>query len=214
MTVTYNVRRVTEAPESWIQQATDALDAAFHHRFFSGSLANDKELIFACLRAHVTGGLLEGEVYAAETADGQPVGVSVWFGPGHKFLDSERQRKAGWDQMIEKLPPNLQSWWDQVFLHDYENYAERFYGPGAKRAGYHLQLIGVHPDHQRRRLGSQLMSIVHHEAHAAGLQCFLEAANPTTRGIYKSMGYNLAGTATLKSSGDATFEMHYMAKEP
>ena len=46
--------------------------------FFSSALLNDKHLIVACLRAQITAGLLEGEVYVAEDVEGDPVALAVW----------------------------------------------------------------------------------------------------------------------------------------
>ncbi|GJE84197.1 acyl-CoA N-acyltransferase [Phanerochaete sordida] len=213
MTDSYSVRRVTEASEEYIQQATAALDDAFGYQFFSEGLDKNRDIIFACIRAHITGGLLEGEVYVAETTRGVPVGVSVWFGPGHKFLDSKVQQEAGWNQTMEQLPPHLQKWWDD-FVGEYNNNAEKFYGEGVKRDSYHLQLIGVHHDHQRRGLATRLMSPAHDKAHSEGVKCVLESANPTTRGIYQSLGYAHVGTGTFKSPSDETFEMYYMVRDP
>lgn len=47
--------------------------------FFAEALNNDKERILECLRAHLTAGLAEGEVYVAEDSDGKPIGLTLWY---------------------------------------------------------------------------------------------------------------------------------------
>lgn len=47
------------------------------------------------------------------------------------------------------------------FHRDYNSNAEKFFGPGVKLASYHLQLLGVHPEHQRHGIATQLMAVVH-----------------------------------------------------
>ena len=86
------------------------------------------------LRAHITGGLIGGEVYYAELPGKEVVAVAVWFGPGQKFLSScvlrkhvacipltlfffcysDAQRNAGWNQVMNKLEATYSAWWDYV----------------------------------------------------------------------------------------------------
>ena len=49
------------------------------------------------------------------------------------------------------LTPNIQ------FLTRYDELAEQSFGSGAKLAGYHLQLLGVAPQYQRKGIGRALI---------------------------------------------------------
>nr|VWP01288.1 Putative peptide synthase/polyketide synthase [Ganoderma boninense] len=119
--------------------------------FFESALNKDRTLQEPMVRAHMLAALVtgEGEVHVAELPGVGVVGIAVWFGPGHVYLDSDAQRNAGHNQVVKKLPTELQKWWKQ-FLSEYGTLTDRVLGPGVKLGGYHLQLIGVSPAHQRK----------------------------------------------------------------
>jgi ribosomal protein S18 acetylase RimI-like enzyme len=37
---------------------------------------------------------------------------------------------------------------------------EKYYGPGVQLDSYHLQLIGIHPEYQKRGLGTKFFDFV------------------------------------------------------
>jgi hypothetical protein len=53
--------------------------------FFPDVLDHSVERMFECLRAHVSAGVTDGEVYVAETEGKGIVGGAIWFGPGQTF---------------------------------------------------------------------------------------------------------------------------------
>ncbi len=76
---------------------------------------------------------------------------------------------------MAKLAPKYRDWWTTVsstgasaarcihslsmqFLNQYDDLVERSLGPGIKLSGYHLQVIGVSPDHQRKGAAAALMN--------------------------------------------------------
>ncbi|EKM59214.1 uncharacterized protein PHACADRAFT_86126, partial [Phanerochaete carnosa HHB-10118-sp] len=161
-----------------LQLATNALEEAFQYRI----LNNDKEPIAACLWVYVAAGLLEGDICSAETANGTPVETSVrsWGGRCASFafhtnlcsphtvsastrLDGANYRinfrlinRPG-SELLNKLPPYLRAWWDEVSTVRY-SVVHRFTPP--------LCLIGVHPDHQCRGLATQPISLAHSKCRA------------------------------------------------
>ena len=42
----------------------------------------------------------------------------------------------------------------------YNGYCETVFEPGVKQAGYHLQLLGIAPEHQRKGVGTQLIKAI------------------------------------------------------
>ena len=84
---------------------------------------------------------------------------------------------------MEKLSPECREWWDIVraflarisfepyslgaltaiptqFLSQYDDLVERSHGPGVKLGGYHLQVIGTLPEHQKKGVGRALIQYV------------------------------------------------------
>ena len=46
------------------------------------------------------------------------------------------------------------------FLGQYDELVERSHGTGVKLGGYHLQVIGTLPEHQKKGVGTALMQYV------------------------------------------------------
>lgn len=104
---------------------------------------------------------------------------------------SDTQREAGWNQIMEKLSPECREWWDLVrafpscisfrhpcshgaltaiptqFLSQYDELVERSHGPGVKLGGYHLQVIGTVPEHQKKGVGKALIQYVENKVRNA-----------------------------------------------
>ncbi len=56
---------------------------------------------------------------------------------------------------------------------------------------FYLFVLGVDLDHQRRGLGKALLGVLHDEADAKGLPCYLETDKPTNVRLYESVGYRV-----------------------
>ncbi|CDO74669.1 hypothetical protein BN946_scf184828.g9 [Trametes cinnabarina] len=211
------VREVTSPSEAELDGYVKLLAEAFHYRFFAGGLGGDESLQEPMMHAHIAAALVngEGEVHVAELPQVGPVGAAVWFGPGHKFLDTDAQRNAGWNQLMERLPTQYREWWT-TFLKQYDELVDKTVGANVKLSGYHLQLIGVHPDHQKKGVGSTLMKYAESKAHAARVPTLLETVGSMNVQIYKSLGYEVAGSGPISvpppSPPDATFEMFTFIK--
>ncbi|PIL35482.1 hypothetical protein GSI_02210 [Ganoderma sinense ZZ0214-1] len=193
------VRRPITLSDDELDQYAKLLAESFNYNFFGSALNKDKALQEPMMRAHMAAALVkgEGEVHVAELPDVGVVGVAVWFGPGHAYLDSDTQRNAGHNQVMEKLPVELQEWWTQ-FLDQYAKLTDRVLGPGVKTGGYHLQLIGVSPAHRLKGVASTLMKYAETKAHAARVPCIVETVGQRNITIYKALGYLVAGTGVCE----------------
>ncbi|RPD60175.1 acyl-CoA N-acyltransferase [Lentinus tigrinus ALCF2SS1-6] len=201
------VRQVTDPSEAEIDAYTKLLAEAFSYRFFAFALGGDKDLQEPMHRAHITAALANngGEVHIAELPDEGVVGVAVWFPPGSKFLSTEAQREAGWNQLMAKLELELRDWWTQ-FLDEYDDMVERALGPDVKLGAYHLQLIGVHPQRRRKGIARALMQFAESKAHAVGVASVLETGSSSR--VYEGLGYTVAGSGPIHLlPKDKTFEM-------
>ncbi|RPD60188.1 hypothetical protein L226DRAFT_535116 [Lentinus tigrinus ALCF2SS1-7] len=194
------VREVSNPSDAELDLYAKILAEAFHYSYFGGGLGGNKDLQEPFLRAHLTAALAkgEGEIHVGELPEVGVVGVTLWFGPGHKFLDSDAQREAGWNQIMEKLSPECREWWD-IFLSQYDALVERSQGAGVKLGGYHLQVIGTSPEHQKKGVGRALIDYVEKKAHAIKVPTCLETVGETNLAIYKSMNFEVAGSGPIKA---------------
>ena len=71
----------------------------------------------------------------------------------------------------------------------------------------YLQLIGVEPDHQRRGLGSQLLSSVLARCDATGTPAYLEAGTVDNRRLYERHGFDTIDEITLPDDGPPVWLM-------
>ncbi|TBU21158.1 hypothetical protein BD311DRAFT_870011 [Dichomitus squalens] len=192
------VRQVIKPSEDELGTYSKLLAEAFGYGFFGSALNNHKTLQEPIMSAHMNAALLEnvGEVDIAELPEVGVVGVAVWFHPGHEYLDSEAQLNAGHNQVMARLPVELQNWWKE-FLETYGKLTDRVLGHGVKLGAYHLQLIGVSPVHQRKGVATELIR-------------YIEAKIS----IYEAMGYLVKGTGTIKTPPPhaGKFEMAVLLK--
>ncbi|KAL7279268.1 hypothetical protein ACG7TL_007109 [Trametes sanguinea] len=177
-TMSATVRQVTSPSEAELDKYIKLLAEAFHYQFFAGGLGGDKSLQEPIIHAHVAAALVDGE--------------------GHKFLETEAQRNAGWNQLMDRLPTQYREWWS-TFLKQYDELVDKTVGASVKLGGYHLQLIGVHPDHQKRGVATALMKYAENKVQ-----------------IYKSLKYEVAGSGPISvpppGPADATFDMFVFIK--
>lgn len=62
---------------------------------------------------------------------------------------------------------------------------------------FHLQFVGVTPDHQGRGLGSRLLATVLRRCDASGTPAYLEATSPDNRRLYERHGFAAVTELTL-----------------
>ncbi|KAI0636031.1 hypothetical protein C8Q77DRAFT_1216522 [Trametes polyzona] len=209
------VREVPAPSDEELNQYAKLLAESFGYQFFAGGLGGDKSLQEPMMLAHLAAAVVNGagEIHIAELPEAGVAGVAVWFGPGHKFLESEAQRNAGWNQLMDRLEPKYREWWS-TFLAQYDALVERSLGPGVKIGAYHLQLIGVAPDHQKKGIATALTTYAESKAHAVKVPSVLETAGPTNVAVYKALQYEVAGSGPIQAPppSEGTFEMFVFIK--
>lgn len=125
------------------------------------------------LRPAMSGWIGLGEVWC--TDDG--AGVAVWIPPGRPEIDFTVDPPAA-----EPPPDRL----------------ERFaiIGPLMEEhtppePHWYLQLLGTHPDWQRRGIGATLMDVMFERADADGLACYLETETVENVAYYRHHGFDV-----------------------
>ncbi|KAI0749646.1 acyl-CoA N-acyltransferase [Daedaleopsis nitida] len=207
------VRQTVNPTETEIEQFTKVLAESFEYRFFGFALGGERRFQEPMHKAHLNAALAknEGEVHIAEWEGQGVVGVSVWFPPGQKFLETETQREAGWKQLMADIGPKLSGYWSRL-LNEYDDMVENSLGHGVKLGGYHLQLIGVLPEFQRKGVGRALLDFAEAKARAARVCTCLETGSGGVK-TYEKLGYTLAGSGQMHSvDPERTFEMCALIK--
>jgi ribosomal protein S18 acetylase RimI-like enzyme len=72
---------------------------------------------------------------------------------------------------------------------------------------HYLNFLGVHPSHQGRGLGRQLVAAGQARAAAAGQSIYLESTNSANLPFYGAMGFQRIGEFTLQPAGPPAFRM-------
>ncbi|KLO11091.1 hypothetical protein SCHPADRAFT_488459 [Schizopora paradoxa] len=151
------------APDRDIDATSKVMSEAFYNEistrvFLGGHLELTSDFVSAIVKAGIVG----GEVYVAEDNFGKIIGASVWFPPGHEFLDSEEQAKAGYNQFMEKLNNahrDMLRWWTKYFGPLADEFVKKTFGdPHYGSKCWYLYLIGVQPVCQRRGVGTALVN--------------------------------------------------------
>ncbi|KAH9945102.1 uncharacterized protein BXZ73DRAFT_73306 [Epithele typhae] len=192
------VRKVSSPSEAEIQNYCEVLADSFNNQFFAGALMNDVSLQVPIHRAHVAAALTgEGEVWIAEMPEEGVVGVGVWFGPGFKFLSTDKQREAGWNELMAKLDDTCRDWWPK-FLAEYDVLVESVLGAGVKLGAWHLQLIGIKQSCQKKGAGKALLDAVEAGARKEKVPTCLETmAGGGAAKMYEAVGYTMQGSGPI-----------------
>lgn len=66
---------------------------------------------------------------------------------------------------------------------------------------WYLQLLGTHPDWQRRGLGAALMQVVFDQADPAGVGCYLETERPELVAYYRHHGFEVTAEWIVDPDG-------------
>jgi GNAT superfamily N-acetyltransferase len=118
-----------------------------------------------------------GEVYAAGDPDtGRPSGVALWFP-----LTSMIPPPADYDRRLKETTGSA---FDRVRELDAALDAHHPFDPH-----HYLAFLAVHPDHQKRGIGSALLNRHHARLDRAGIPAYLEANDPRNRDLYLRHGY-------------------------
>ncbi|PPQ68716.1 hypothetical protein CVT26_003622 [Gymnopilus dilepis] len=195
------VRHLVEPSEEEVRRATHVLHEAFSRRYFLFALGDEK-LVEPFLLAHVRATVIGGRLYVAELPDDGIVGVGLWFGPNQKFLSSQEQLNAGWNQTMDVLDEKHRTWWTN-FLQAVDDVTDKLYGLGQQLAAYHLQTVGVLPEHQKRGYGTALLNAVERQAANESKNVVLETLGEKAVPVYQRMGFEVLGPVPM-NTGSST----------
>jgi len=186
----FTIEELVEPSEADIERATNVLAACFHEdEFVHIVTAHDPVLYAPFFKSQVVAAAIDGVIYVAKHMDGSWIGVCVWFGPGQGMFRSERQEKEAWEPFEQMFSPKLKRWWDDLLTPVDDAFVLKSFGPGTKLRGWHLQVIGVLPEYQRRGIATRIINNVRAIATETHLPMTLEVETELNVQIYGSLGF-------------------------
>jgi len=207
----------------------ETMNKAFKESFFLSVQNNDKALAKDLVAAQIKSALEYGELWVVQLTEPQSdelgdipiIGAACWYGRGQLMPRGDDNPNSPWEQNMHKLDvgqPLIEFhgkmkskgriWWDK-FYDAFDEMTDTGLGLGTKKAGYHLQLFGVHPKYQRQGVGTALDKAVESSVRTTNkksestIMC-LEAVDAENVAVYEKMGYSIAshGIVPAKDSGE------------
>jgi GNAT superfamily N-acetyltransferase len=126
-----------------------------------------------------------GSVLAARDGD-RLVGVAVWLPPGRYPMSGRRKLRTmpAMTALALRAPRDIRN---------LSRFGASVDAAFPAEPVWYLQVLGVHPDLQRRGLGNRLLQPVLTEAERSGVACYLETAEPRNVAYYQRVGFSLIG---------------------
>jgi len=175
-------------------------------------IGRNPALVYDFCEAQVIACAIAGELYVAESPSKDVIGVALWFGPGREMFDSDDQNEAALIPFMNKLSPELQQWWSEIFIHKYGELTTTALGAGTKLNAWHLQLIGVVPEEWRKGVASALIDHICEKGD--GVLLCLEAETETNVSVCERLGFAVKGQKMTFTNAHGSFPMWAMAKRP
>lgn len=137
----------------------------------------------AITRVALRDALAFGSVLSAREGEGL-AGVAVWLPPGRYPMNARRKLRAvpAMAALAAHIPRDIRN------LSRFGASVDAAFPPAPV---WYLQVLGVHPDWQRRGLGQQLLRPVLSTAERTGVACYLETAKLSNIAYYQRFGFAL-----------------------
>jgi GNAT superfamily N-acetyltransferase len=115
-------------------------------------------------------------------------GVAVWLPPGRYPMSRRRKARTlpATAALAARLPGNIS---------DLARFGASIDAVFPSEPVWYLQILGVHPDAQRRGIGLQLLQPTLAQADSTGVACYLETAQPRNSHYYQRVGFQELGPA-------------------
>lgn len=168
-----------------------------HINWYSGNGPRKRQKIRALMAYAFEKSLANGDVYITE----EQTAVAIW--------KNQPQQRMSWGLLWETLRFLLVYGPGKVMaISKLDQQIEAKYPAG--RPKYYLWVLGTHPDHQGKGLGSRLMNPLLAEAEHRGLEVYLETTNIRNLPIYEKKGF--APYDKLSVPGNPPISIYFLKK--
>ncbi|KAH9929096.1 uncharacterized protein BXZ73DRAFT_102250 [Epithele typhae] len=203
-------RRLVDLSEDELDAVVQVLLAAFKDDVGMSSLSGNSTRVLADIcRRTVRACSKVGEVHVG-LVDGRIQSVVAWTAPGQ---DWQCYQQA---DFMANLSSYLNEWYMYHYQPTYEDlYATAFSaGERTRRDALYLNFLAVHPDHQHRRIGKQLLSFACKQADATAKRMVVDVKSPFLVSWFRKSGFIHRAVKNFSSRDSAGFPLWCMVREP
>ncbi|KAJ2912913.1 hypothetical protein MD484_g7497, partial [Candolleomyces efflorescens] len=206
----FEIAHLQNPSDQEIDRIVEVLSGAFAGDPFSsivvGGYTDRADIVFIQSRQSVAAAAIGGTIHVLK-ADGEIVGVAIWFGPGQSLNSTEQQRAAGWNEFMRIAPDDLRSWWVDYFIPLMVKSGKEAFGRGRNGEEYpleawHLHLFGILPEFQGKGYGKKLVQFAEAEAEKDknGNVMVVETTTDVDVIIYTKLGFEIKKQIGVESS--------------
>ena len=127
-------------------------------------------------------GLMFGEVYASDNAEG----AVVWLRPNETDITPEKAEQGGLTKLPELLGEDAANRFFSVL-----EFIDPHHKQDVPEPHWYIMVIGVDPAHQGKGLAKSLLQPVMNKATANGNSIYLETAQPLNVPFYQRLGFKI-----------------------
>jgi len=144
------------------------------------------------MRACIRYGLLYGEVYTNDAADG----AAIWISPANTTLTFGQMLRMGMLAAPFKL-----GWAGCKRMMNVMDCTEKAHKRSAPGRHWYLPILGIEPSRQGKGIGGQLIQPILARADAEGLPCYLETMNERNLPFYERHGFKVTVEGQVPKGG-------------
>ncbi|TBU25704.1 hypothetical protein BD311DRAFT_763972 [Dichomitus squalens] len=205
-----SVRRLVDPSDEDVEAIVQILLDAFKDDVGMASISGNSARTHADVhRRTIRACIAHGEVYVGLVNE-RIQGVIASIAPGEDWHFYQQE------DFLRSLSPYLSEWYSYHYIPTYEElYRSAFRsGERARRDAWHIKVLAVHPDAQRRGLGRLLLGSVSKQADASGKRIVTDVKSPYHVQWFRKSGFSHRGVKNFTSKDSTGFPLWCMAREP
>ncbi|PAV19176.1 acyl- N-acyltransferase [Pyrrhoderma noxium] len=160
--------------------------------------------------------LMQGVLFVAGRGN-KIDGVLLAFGPGQDIFPKSAIDSASYTpsaEYVSKLSPEMQQWWSSHFRPKFAELTNLGLGSDqARKDSWYIRMLIVHPNEQRRGIGSKLIETIVQKANSAKKKACLEVHTDTLVRIFTKYNFRVRATKNF-GSYQGGFPFFLMVREP
>ncbi|KAI0752847.1 acyl-CoA N-acyltransferase [Daedaleopsis nitida] len=204
-----SAQRLVDPPDGDVEAVVQLLVAAFRDDIGMSSLSGgSSRLQMDMYRRTVRACLAQGALYVG-VVDGRIQGVAAWIAPGEDWQCYQQE------DFISSLTPYLSEWYSYHYIPTYQELYSAAFSSGerARKDGWNLKLLAVHPDSRRKGLGRLLLNTLCQQADASGKRVLTEVKSPYHVSWFRKSGFTHRSVKNFSSKDSAGFPLWCMVRD-
>ncbi|KAL0946372.1 hypothetical protein HGRIS_012603 [Hohenbuehelia grisea] len=196
----FTIRQVTKPTETELVKMSKMAATAFEgDGFLMAVIGANPMLNIPYHRAQLIAASIDGKIFVAEDASSNILGVALWFPPGTTMFSGEQQHRAAFLPFIQKCSPEIQQWWNDMFLVDHPKSSQQLIGKNLLKQAWQLELLAIDPQYQGKGIGSALVRDGQRRIFAEKKLIYLDTQKKEHVPFYQRLGFVLHGHQEFRS---------------